>query len=100
MGANFGSSHCFYGSISCRRTGRLFREGKASGFLSGQVQKAAVRKLLMVHFAVDPTPPSNQPEALKGDRKSQHSIRISRQYRICFHFEDGNAYDVEIVNYH
>jgi proteic killer suppression protein len=44
--------------------------------------------------------PGNRLEALSGDRKGQHSIRISAQWRICFRWEDGNAYDVEIVDYH
>ena len=91
-------------TFSCKRTEQFFREGKASGFLSGQVKKAVGRKLLMIHFAVDikdlQVPPGNQLEALKGDRRGQHSIRINKQYRICFRFKDGNAYDVEIVDYH
>lgn len=45
-------------------------------------------------------PPGNRLEALHGDRKGQHSIRINDQYRICFVWRDGNAYDVEIVDYH
>jgi toxin HigB-1 len=45
-------------------------------------------------------PPSNHLEALHGDRSGQHSIRITRQWRICFRWDDGNAYEVEIVDYH
>ena len=45
-------------------------------------------------------PPGNQLEALKGDRKGQHSIRINQQYRICFVWQDGDAEEVEIVDYH
>lgn len=45
-------------------------------------------------------PPSNRLEALKGDRKGQHSIRINDQWRICFIWTDGDAHDVEIVDYH
>ena len=45
-------------------------------------------------------PPGNHLEALKGDRKGQHSIRINGQYRICFVWHGGNAHDVEIVDYH
>jgi proteic killer suppression protein len=45
-------------------------------------------------------PPANRLEALKGDRKGQHSIRINDQWRICFRWKDGNAYEVEIVDYH
>jgi proteic killer suppression protein len=45
-------------------------------------------------------PPGNRLEALKGDRKGQHSIRVNDQYRVCFVWRDGNAFDVEIVDYH
>ena len=44
--------------------------------------------------------PSNRLEALKGNREGQHSIRINQQWRICFKWREGNAYDVEIVDYH
>ena len=46
------------------------------------------------------SPPGNQLEALKGDRIGQHSIRVNRQWRICFVWRDGNAEDVGIVDYH
>ena len=45
-------------------------------------------------------PPGNRLEALKGDRKGQHSICINDQWRMCFRWSDGHAYDVEIVDYH
>lgn len=45
-------------------------------------------------------PPGNRLEALKGDRKGQHSIRINEQWRVCFRWSDGDALDVEIVDYH
>jgi len=45
-------------------------------------------------------PPSNRLEALKGDRKGQHSVRINQQWRLCFKWQDGNAFDVEITDYH
>jgi proteic killer suppression protein len=45
-------------------------------------------------------PPSNQLELLKGDRQGQYSIRISRQWRLCFQWKDGDAFEVEIVDYH
>jgi proteic killer suppression protein len=45
-------------------------------------------------------PPSNQLEALKGDRAGQYSIRVNRQWRVCFRFVDGDAFDVEIADYH
>jgi toxin HigB-1 len=46
------------------------------------------------------SPPGNRLEALKGDRAGQHSIRINDQYRVCFVWEKGDAYQVEIVDYH
>ncbi len=46
------------------------------------------------------TPPGNRLEALRADRAGQHSIRINDQYRVCFRWNDGKAYDVEIVDYH
>ncbi len=45
-------------------------------------------------------PPGNRLEKLKGDREGQYSIRINDQYRICFTWQDGNAYDVEVADYH
>jgi len=45
-------------------------------------------------------PPGNRLERLRGDRKNQYSIRINQQYRICFRWEDGDAYEVEIADYH
>jgi toxin HigB-1 len=45
-------------------------------------------------------PPGNRLEALKGSRKDQHSIRINDQWRVCFKWSDGDAYDVEITDYH
>jgi proteic killer suppression protein len=45
-------------------------------------------------------PPGNRLEALRGDRGGQHSIRINQQWRICFRFADGDAYDVEFCDYH
>jgi len=45
-------------------------------------------------------PPGNRLEALSGDRKGQHSIRINDQWRICFSWQQGNAYQVEVVDYH
>ena len=45
-------------------------------------------------------PPGNRLEALKGDRAGQHSVRINQQWRICFRWHDGDAYDIEIVDYH
>ena len=68
------------------------------------IERAARRKLLYLHRARVlqdlSAPPGNRLETLKGDRRGQHSIRINDQWRICFTWKDGDAHDVEIVNYH
>jgi proteic killer suppression protein len=72
--------------------------------LPGDIQQRALMKLQQLHAAENlkdlSIPLSNQLEALKHDRKGQHSIRISKQWRICFTWDDGHALDVEIVDYH
>ncbi len=68
------------------------------------VVKVANRKLLQIHNAQSlddlRSPPGNRLEALAGDRKGQHSIRINDQWRLCFRWRMGDAFDVEIVDYH
>ncbi len=68
------------------------------------IQRSARRKLLALHAATElrqmAVPPGNRLEALKGDRKGQHSIRINDRWRICFRWEGANAHGVEIVDYH
>lgn len=80
----------------------LFNDQLVSRFRA--VERPARRKLLYLHRAQTLrdllAPPGNRLEALKGDRKGQHSIRINDQWRICFRWSEGHAYDVEIVNYH
>lgn len=72
--------------------------------LPTDIQKAARRKLIMVNAASVLSdlkiPPNNQLEKLSKDRKGQHSIRINDQWRVCFRFDKGDAYEVEIVDYH
>ena len=72
--------------------------------LPNSIQKIALRKLMMIDSAETlndlSVPPANKLEALKGDRKGQHSIRINDQYRVCFEYKDGDFYDVEITDYH
>jgi len=67
-------------------------------------ERVAQRKLRQLDIAAEPrdlaSPPGNHLEALKGDREGQHSIRINDQWRICFVWRNGDAYDVEIVDYH
>jgi proteic killer suppression protein len=68
------------------------------------MQRAAFRKLAIVNAAVAlenlKVPPGNHLEALHGNRAGQHSIRVNDQYRICFRWQDGNAFEVEIADYH
>lgn len=68
------------------------------------IERIARRKLLVLHRAKVlqdlRVPPGNRLEALKGSRKGQYSIRINDQWRICFVWTDGDAYEVEIVDYH
>jgi proteic killer suppression protein len=68
------------------------------------VQRVALRKLRMLDAAekLDDlrVPPGNRLERLRGDRSGQHSIRINDQWRICFRWRSGDAYDIEIVDYH
>ncbi len=69
-----------------------------------KIEKVAMRKLAVMNRVVSVdelrTPPNNRLEALKGDRAGQYSIRVNDQWRICFRFADGEASDVEIVDYH
>ena len=82
-------------------TKALFETGRSKRF--GAILTVATRKLTQLHAAATleflKSPPGNHLEALKGDRKGQHSIRINDQWRICFRWDDG-AHDVEIVDYH
>ena len=67
------------------------------------IEKTAIRKLFQLHAArtlYDLRAPGNSLEALKGDRAGQHSIRINDRYRLCFVWEDGDADQVEIADYH
>ena len=68
------------------------------------IERQALRKLDMLDAAPDirtlATLPGNRLEQLKGDRKGQYSIRVSQQWRICFEWRNGDAYRVEIVDYH
>lgn len=84
---------------------RLIFEGEriAKG-ISASLQQIAWRKLLILNRVayVDDLriPPSNNLEKLHGDRKTYYSIRVNKQWRICFRFENGDAYDVELIDYH
>jgi proteic killer suppression protein len=86
-----------------RRTRDLFLTGKAKRF-PADVAARAVRKLEYVDLAVRledlKVPPGNRLHALKDDRKGQHAISINDQWRVCFRFVDGDAYEVEVCDYH
>jgi len=90
-------------TFNCKETGNLFNRIKSLK-LPNDIQKAALRKLLILHAAVDINdlriPPSNHLEQLKGKMKGKHSIRINDQWRIVFRWVNGNAYEVEIADYH
>lgn len=90
-------------SFKCRETEKIWNR-EWSRKLPQDIQPVALRKLRMLSRAVVledlRIPPNNRLEGLKGDRKGQHSIRINRQWRICFVWTDGHAADVEIVDYH
>lgn len=84
------------------RTESLFNDLDVPRFRA--IERTARRKLLYLHQARRledlRVPPGNRLEALKRDRQGQHSIRINDQWRICFRWRDGDAFDVEIVDYH
>lgn len=90
-------------SFADKRTQRVFAGESPKGFPSS-ILKVARRKLKMVDAAVVLTdlrvPPGNQIEALAGDRKGQHSVRINDQWRICFVWTMEGPTDVEVVDYH
>jgi proteic killer suppression protein len=90
-------------SWACEDTQAVF-DGESPDFVPKELLDRASRKLLMLDAAADlrdlRIPPSNQLEKLKGDRAGQYSIRINKQYRVCFEWRDGGAYEVEIVDYH
>ena len=90
-------------SFASDETQKIFL-GKTSTTVPQDIQRAARRKLLYLDDAEDLpdvlAPPGNRLEGLSGNREGQYSIRINDQWRICFRWIDGNAYDVEIVDYH
>jgi len=86
-----------------KETQQVFIKGK-SKHLPPDLIRRAVRRLEYIHWATNVNelrvPPSNRLHGLRGERKGQHSISINDQWRICFQFIDGDASDVEIVDYH
>jgi toxin HigB-1 len=90
-------------SFKCAETERVWQR-QFSRKLPGNIQQTALHKLQLLDAAVRlenlRVPPGNGLEALKGDRKGQHSIRINQKWRICFEWVSGNAYEVVIADYH
>ncbi len=90
-------------SFADKETGELYFTGKSKK-MNQVIIKTALRKLDYLNAAVSikdlKVPPGNRLEALKGDLKGKYSIRINDQYRIIFYFEDVNAFEVEIIDYH
>ena len=90
-------------SFRDKETERIFNRHLSKKFPQN-IQQLARRKLVILDSATDlntlRVPPGNKLEALKGDRKGEHSIRINDQWRICFKWKTGDAYDVEIADYH
>jgi proteic killer suppression protein len=90
------------GTFRNDETRRLFNRETSRRF--GSVSRVVYRKLLQVDAAIGietlRSPPGNRLERLHGDRAGQYSIRVNDQYRICFEWRDGYAYDVEVTDYH
>jgi len=90
-------------SFKDKETERIYSR-ELSRKLPGDIQQTALRKLRMLNNAKIVNdlriPPANRLEKLGGNRSIQHSIRINDQWRVCFIWQDGNAYDVEITDYH
>lgn len=90
-------------SFSCKETEKIFNRNFSKKF-PPDIQARARQKLIILHSATDlndlKIPPANQLEQLKHDRQGQHSIRINKQWRICFIWNNGNADHVEIADYH
>jgi len=90
-------------SFKSKETEKVFSRTR-SRKLPQDIQQVAYRKLRMLNNAINLNdlriPPANRLEKLGGDRKGQHSIRINDQLRICFEWRDGDAHEVEIVDYH
>ena len=90
-------------SFKCKETEKLFKR-RISRKFPKKIYRTALRKLEYLKASITlndlRSPPGNHLEKLSGKRKSQHSIRINDQWRICFRWKDGDAYNVEITDYH
>jgi len=90
-------------SFADKETERLFR-GRRSKAVPTELRERALSKLLVLNAATNiedlRAPPGNRLEKLRGDREGQYSIRVNRQYRVCFSWIGADAHDVEITDYH
>ena len=90
-------------SFRCKETARVFEDGFSRKF-PASILKSAIVRLVMLNRSgkLDDlrVPPSNHLEKLSGDREGQYSIRINNKYRVCFRWQENNAHEVEIVDYH
>lgn len=89
-------------TFKCRDTQDLFEGKRVARFVN--IETVAIRKLVMINRAVTlddlRIPPSNRLKPLLGDKAGYWSVRINDQWRVCFRFVDGQAFDVEVVDYH
>ena len=89
-------------TFNCKETEKIYNRIRSNKF--GNISRVALRKLIQIDAASElndlRVPPGNRLEALIGNRKGQHSIRINDQWRICFKWINGDAFDVEITDYH
>jgi len=90
-------------TFKCKETHKIYKRA-FSKKLPQEIQRTAYKKLLMIDASIDvedlKIPPANRLEKLSGNRAGQYSIRINKQYRICFTWGNSFASDVEIVDYH
>jgi toxin HigB-1 len=89
-------------SFACQDTEQLFDDRRVPRFQS--FERQARKRLMVLHAAGSLEAlmlnPGNKFHSLKGDRKGQYAISVNKQWRVCFEWQDGNAYNVEIVDYH
>jgi len=90
------------GSFKDEDTRRIYRREKTRRFHS--LARVILRKLLQIEASIEldklRVPPGNRLELLHGDREGRHSIQVNDQFRICFEWRDGYAYDIEVTDYH
>ena len=89
-------------TFACRDTEKLFNDERVHRFQS--FERQARKRLMVLHAASSLKPlmlnPGNKFHAMRGDRKGQHAISINRQWRVCFEWHEGGAYNAEITDYH